>query len=96
MVRGSRPVAQPADQVGDFAPFHVRDFHLAQRGEDVGFKRDPVASDGGRFVPRLRVLDHEAVGQIFYGRGHAGDLALLARIAAAAHGGQEVWASLRA
>ena len=57
MIRGGRPIAQAADQVGDFGPLHVRDLHLAQRRQDVGLERDPVAPDGRRLVPRLRVLD---------------------------------------
>ncbi len=80
MVRGSRSIAQPADEIGDLGPLHVRDLDLPQRGQDVDLQRDAIALNGGRLVPGLGVLDHEAVAQILHRRRCAGDLPLLARV----------------
>ena len=56
----------------------------------MDLERDAVAPGSRRLVSSLRALDHEAVGQILHGRGRPGDLALLARVGAATHGGEEV------
>ena len=94
MVRGCGPVAQATDQIGDVGPLHVGDLRLAERGQDMGLERDPVTPDGGWLVPRLRVLDHKAVGQFFNCRRRAGNLPLLATVGTAADRGKDVLGEL--
>ena len=55
---------------------------------DMDAQVEVVRLDRARLVPCLRILGHEALAQLLHGRRTARDLALLARVGAAAHGGE--------